>query len=53
MPVVLWVLEVNDRARAFYEAQGWGADGATEASRYEPHRNLRYRAARPSQPDTQ
>jgi len=24
---VLWVLEANDRARRFYEAAGWSADG--------------------------
>lgn len=27
---VLWVLEANARARRFYEAAGWRADGATE-----------------------
>jgi GNAT superfamily N-acetyltransferase len=27
---VLWVLEDNGRARRFYEAAGWSADGATE-----------------------
>jgi ribosomal protein S18 acetylase RimI-like enzyme len=42
--VTLWVLDVNKRAQAFYEAQGWRPDGATEASRYQPHVNLRYRA---------
>lgn len=26
----LWVLEANDRARRFYEAAGWRADGAVE-----------------------
>ena len=26
---VLWVYEVNDRARRFYEAAGWRTDGAT------------------------
>ena len=26
----LWVLETNTRARAFYEAHGWAADGATK-----------------------
>ena len=25
--LVLWVLEANDRGRAFYEAMGWRADG--------------------------
>jgi GNAT superfamily N-acetyltransferase len=28
---VLWVLEMNARARRFYEAAGWTADGATKA----------------------
>ena len=28
-PLVLWVLETNARARAFYEAAGWAWDGAT------------------------
>lgn len=27
----LWVLDVNDRARRFYERNGWRADGATKA----------------------
>lgn len=31
----LWVLEGNDRARRFYEAVGWRADGATKTE--EPH----------------
>ncbi len=26
----LWVLDRNDRARQFYEAGGWHADGATK-----------------------
>jgi hypothetical protein len=26
----LWVLEDNPRARRFYEASGWAADGATK-----------------------
>lgn len=26
----LWVLDVNDRARRFYERNGWTADGATK-----------------------
>lgn len=29
----LWVLEANDRGRAFYEARGWRTDGATDTSR--------------------
>ena len=28
---VLWVLDTNERARRFYEAAGWSADGATKA----------------------
>ena len=28
--LVLWVLEANERARAFYEAQGWRPDGASQ-----------------------
>jgi GNAT superfamily N-acetyltransferase len=31
---VLWVLERNDRARGFYEAQGWSADGASQINDY-------------------
>ena len=27
---VLWVLDVNDRARRFYERSGWAPDGATK-----------------------
>jgi len=26
---ILWVLQGNDRARSFYEGEGWEADGAT------------------------
>ncbi len=26
----LWVLETNTRARTYYEAHGWSADGATK-----------------------
>ena len=40
----LWVLEANDRGRAFYEAAGWTADGAQK--RHEPSGGLlelRYR----------
>ena len=29
----LWVLETNARARRFYEAAGWAADGATRTER--------------------
>ena len=29
LPVVLWVLDGNDGACRFYEAQGWRADGAS------------------------
>lgn len=41
----LWVLEGNQRARRFYEAGGWEADGATkvETSRDFTFREVRYR----------
>ncbi|MDY7087492.1 MAG: GNAT family N-acetyltransferase [Actinomycetota bacterium] len=41
---VLWVLEENVRARAFYEAGGWRPDGATrnEPVNGEPVAQLRY-----------
>ena len=44
---VLWVLEANDRARAFYERGGWAADGATrvDAISGEPVAMLRYSRA--------
>jgi ribosomal protein S18 acetylase RimI-like enzyme len=42
--VTLWVMEINQRARNFYEAQGWQPDGATEPARGRPLINLRYRA---------
>ena len=29
-PITLWVLEVNDRARRFYERAGFAADGARQ-----------------------
>ncbi|CAB4699055.1 MAG: GNAT family N-acetyltransferase [Actinobacteria bacterium] len=29
---VLWVLDENDRARRFYEREGWAPDGATESN---------------------
>jgi len=31
---VLWVLEHNERARRFYEAHGWTADGAIQPNDY-------------------
>ena len=42
---VLWVLDVNDRARRFYEAAGWSPDGATQIddSRGFPLSEVRYR----------
>lgn len=42
---VLWVLEANHRARRFYEAGGWQADGSvkTDDSRGFPMREVRYR----------
>ncbi len=41
---VLWVLEANARARAFYERHGWAADGKSTTSTYGdmPLRALRY-----------
>lgn len=33
----LWVLEENDRARAFYERRGWILDGRTRVSPFPPH----------------
>ena len=42
--ITLWVLDANEAARAFYAAQGWQPDGATEQSRGAPGINLRYRA---------
>ncbi|MEU4626634.1 GNAT family N-acetyltransferase [Actinoplanes sp. NPDC023801] len=43
--VVLWVLESNWRARRFYEAGGWRADGSTKTdeSRGFPLAEVRYR----------
>lgn len=32
--VILWVLEGNARARAFYEAHGWRTDGASKAQAF-------------------
>ncbi|MFC4912768.1 GNAT family N-acetyltransferase [Actinomadura gamaensis] len=42
--LVLWVLDVNARARAFYERNGLAPDGTTVPSRIgPPHRDVRYR----------
>ena len=42
----LWVLETNDRARAFYEHHGWQHDGSTKRERFgEPVTEVRYRLA--------
>ncbi|WP_174526857.1 GNAT family N-acetyltransferase [Micromonospora maritima] len=43
--IVLWVLETNGRARRFYEAGGWRADGSrkTDGSRGFPYVEVRYR----------
>ena len=45
--VTLWVLDTNGRARLFYEAAGFGADGAVKVddSRGFPLREVRYRRA--------
>jgi GNAT superfamily N-acetyltransferase len=42
---ILWVLETNQRARHFYEASGWHADGSvkTDDSRGFPLVEVRYR----------
>ena len=37
----LWVMTWNDRARRFYEAQGWSLDGMEAERHGQPH--LRYR----------
>jgi ribosomal protein S18 acetylase RimI-like enzyme len=44
---ILWVLETNTRARRFYEAAGWVADGAnkTEQRGDVELREVRYRSA--------
>ncbi len=41
----LWVLRENDRARRFYERDGWGPDGARRHRIYgnEPVEEVRYR----------
>lgn len=43
--VVLWVLDTNERARRFYEAGGWRADGSTKTdpSHGYPRVEVRYR----------
>lgn len=44
---VLWVLDANARARAFYKADGWALDGGvkTDESRGFTVREVRYRRA--------
>ncbi|MEZ5245728.1 MAG: GNAT family N-acetyltransferase [Acidimicrobiales bacterium] len=44
-PIVLWVLEGNERARRFYEARGWRLDGGRRDERIGDERlsDLRYR----------
>lgn len=44
---VLWVLDGNDRARRFYERDGWRCDGAWRTETFGPHsvRQVRYRRA--------
>jgi ribosomal protein S18 acetylase RimI-like enzyme len=48
--VTLWVLDSNVRARRFYEAGGWSADGAVQLdeSRGFPITQVRYRRSLPS-----
>jgi len=47
--VTLWVLDTNERARRFYEAAGFRADGAVKVddSRGFPLREVRYRRPLP------
>ena len=45
--ITLWVLDANERAQAFYQAQGWTPDGGTRPSRHAPHHHFRYRAPAP------
>ena len=33
----LWVLELNGRARSFYERHGWRADGTSRVVEFPPH----------------
>lgn len=44
---MLWVLDANARARRFYEAAGWRADGRTQYNDYGQARlqALRYAVA--------
>jgi hypothetical protein len=50
--VTLWVLDTNERARRFYEARGWRADGTSksDASRGSPVVEVRYRYRRDDRP---
>jgi GNAT superfamily N-acetyltransferase len=52
--ILLWVLATNDRARRFYEAGGWRADGSTRTSdsRGVPLVEVRYRRAVDNNPPT-
>jgi ribosomal protein S18 acetylase RimI-like enzyme len=52
--ILLWVLATNDRARRFYEAGGWRADGSTKTddSRGFPLFEIRYRHAANTKPTT-
>ncbi|MFE6722176.1 GNAT family N-acetyltransferase [Streptomyces albidoflavus] len=45
--LVLWVVEANARARRFYEAAGYRADGGAQSEEYAgvPVREVRYRRA--------
>ncbi|MEV6492510.1 GNAT family N-acetyltransferase [Actinoplanes sp. NPDC051633] len=47
--LTLWVLDTNAQARRFYEAAGWGPDGASKVddSRGFPMREVRYRRTLP------
>jgi ribosomal protein S18 acetylase RimI-like enzyme len=49
----LWVLDANERARRFYEAGNWAADGATKVDERHgfPIAEIRYRNARINLPN--
>jgi RimJ/RimL family protein N-acetyltransferase len=46
-PVVLWVIEANERGRRFYERLGWQADGGRQPIDFDgaPVDEIRYRLA--------
>ena len=50
----LWVLASNDRARRFYEREGWEADGATKVDEFGTveMREVRYARRLGGRPDS-